>query len=301
LYRRTVLGFLVTGIVSICYLLIGNPSSEIIRIIRSPEFLLTFSAGSILAVSGVIFQNVLSNPLADPYILGISAGSGLGAVIGFYFGKDPHIFSLLTGIITVFLLLLMAKFLNSKLKLLLFGVGLNTLFSSLIVFLIAFGKIENFPSILFFLMGFIPIISLKKAVFFLFLSLILLFILLPFSKKVDALALGDSFAYFTGINPEKERIVLIFITSVFIAFTISQTGIIGFVGIVIPHIGRFLKILRTKKLLLFSFFAGGNALLIAKSILKFGFPTTDIPVGTVTALIGAPIFIGVLVRSKRFA
>ncbi|SNR68317.1 FecCD family ABC transporter permease [Desulfurobacterium atlanticum] len=299
--RKIVSGIFITSLLAAFYILYGSPSEEIIKNIRIPEALLTLSAGSILAVSGVIYQNVLSNPLADPYILGISAGSGLGAVIAFLTDKNPSSFAMIGGILIISIITFAAKILNSKVKLILFGVGINALLSALIVFLSAVGSNEKLPSVLFFLMGFIPITSLKTA-FLLFLSsTLLLFILIPFSKKADALSLGDSFAYFAGLTPEKERVILITITSFFVALTISFTGIIGFIGIVIPHIGRFLKILRTKPLLIFSFFTGGNALLIAKAILKFLFPTLEVPVGVIVSLAGAPLFITILVRSNRLA
>ncbi|OMH39860.1 FecCD family ABC transporter permease [Desulfurobacterium indicum] len=286
---------------SISFLLLGFPDRNIIKIIRIPQLLTAFAAGSILSMSGVVFQNVLSNPLADPYILGVSAGSALGAVIGYTFNINPETSALIGGLLTIAALALSGKILESKLKLILFGVGVNATLSSLIVITTAIKNPQQSPSILFFLLGFIPVLSLKKSFFLFLLPFLLVFIFSKSAERIDALSLGDLFAYLSGVSPEKERIIYLLLSSVFTAIIVSQTGIIGFIGIVIPHLGRLLKIRKTGELLIFAIFSGASALILAELIIKTVFESYDIPAGTITALIGAPAFIFILWRNKNLA
>ncbi|WP_456438331.1 FecCD family ABC transporter permease [Desulfurobacterium sp.] len=286
---------------SILFVVTGFPNIKIVKIIRFPQLLTAFAAGSILSMAGVIFQNVLSNPLADPYILGVSAGSALGAVAGYASNINPEISALIGGLLTIAGLAISGRVLESKLKLILFGIGINATLSSLIVITTALKSPEQSPSVLFFLLGFIPILSLKKSIFLSLLPGIFLYIFHKKAERIDALSLGDLFAYLSGIGPERERIVYLTIASLFTAIIVSQTGIIGFIGIVIPHLGRLLKIQKTKELLKFSLLAGGTALILSEWIIKTVFATYDIPAGTVTALVGAPAFIFILWRNKNLA
>ncbi|WP_456397775.1 FecCD family ABC transporter permease [Desulfurobacterium sp.] len=286
---------------SVSFLVYGFPDRDIIEIIRIPQLLIAFAAGSILSMTGVIFQNVLSNPLADPYILGVSAGSALGAVIGYTIKTNPETSALLGGLLTIAALALSSKILESKLKLILFGVGVNATLSSLIVITTAIKNPQQSPSVLFFLLGFIPILSFKKSFFLFLLPFLLLFLFLRRAERIDALSLGDLFAYLSGISPEKERIIYLVLSSIFTAIIVSQTGIIGFIGIVIPHLGRLLKIRKTGELLIFSFLSGASALILAELFIKTVFKNFDIPAGTITALTGAPAFIFILWRNKNVA
>ncbi|WP_457567255.1 FecCD family ABC transporter permease [Desulfurobacterium sp.] len=286
---------------SALFLFSGLPEAEIVKIIRIPQLLTALAAGSILSMSGVIFQNVLSNPLADPYILGVSAGSALGAVAGYAFNFNPESAALAGGLISVACLAMSGKILESKLKLILFGVGLNAVFSSLIVVTMAIKTPQQSPSVLFFLLGFIPILTPAKSLFLLTLPVAFLAFFWKKSDRIDALSLGDLFAYLSGISPEKERITYLTVASLFTAIVVARTGIIGFVGIVIPHLGRLLKINTTRELIEFSFFAGGTALIMSEWAVKTIFPSYDIPAGTLTALLGAPAFIFILWRTKNIA
>ena len=264
--------------------------------IRLPELLLSFAVGGLLGVGGGIFQGVFRNPLADPYILGVSAGGALGATIGAWKGISIELGALTGGLFTVLLIFIAALFLKENLKILLFGVGINAFFSALILFFFAVIPFYSIQDALFFSLGYIPSLELSEAFGYLLISLLSLLIFLPVAFRLDALTLGDELSYFSGISPEKEKILYIVVISAFISVFVAKTGIIGFVGIVVPHAVRFLGFRIQRKLLPLSFLLGGSILVFSQGLAKNVLSPIVLPVGVITSIIGVPAFLYIIWR-----
>ncbi|MEO2083449.1 MAG: iron ABC transporter permease [Desulfurobacteriaceae bacterium] len=269
---------------------------ETIIILRGEEFLVAFSAGAVLSLAGAAFQSSLRNPLAEPYLLGVSAGSGLGAVIGILLGYPPQAGALLGGISAVGALLLVSRIFYSPLSVLLFGVGLTAFLSSLILFAYSMTDAWTLQDALYFTLGFIQPLPFPEGAFLLFTSLSLFFFLLKKGRILDLLSLGDENAFFSGIDPKKERKQVLIFTSLAVALITAEVGIIGFVGLVVPHIVRFSGFRLSEKLLPLSFLFGGNLLVISQLLAKNLVYPTVLPAGVVTTLICVPLFLLILWR-----
>ena len=269
---------------------------EILLDIRLPELLLALSFGGLLGVGGCIYQGVLRNPLADPYILGVSAGGAFGATLGTVLNGNLEIFALVGGMATILLLLLVSLAFHDSLRVLLFGVGVNAFLSACIFFAYAVIPTLSLQEAIYFTLGFIPPVSIKEAFLLLLLSLALLLLLLPFSRKVDALSLGEELSFFSGVQFRKEGVFLLALTSAVVSVFVAKTGIVGFVGIVVPHAVRFLGFRVHRELLPVSFLAGGALLVFSQAIARNVIYPTVLPVGVVASLIGVPAFLYILWR-----
>ncbi|WP_163328656.1 FecCD family ABC transporter permease [Desulfurobacterium thermolithotrophum] len=264
--------------------------------IRLPELLLAFSVGGLLGMGGGIFQGVFRNPLADPYILGVSAGGALGATISAWQGINIEFGALLGGLLTVFLISIVSFFLMDNLKILLFGVGINAFLSAFILFLFAVIPFYSVQDAFFFTLGYIPSIEIETALRYLLLSLLALLVFLPVAFRLDALSLGDELSFFSGISPNKEKFFYIIVISCFVSLFVAKAGIIGFVGIVVPHAVRFLGFRLYKEVLPLSFILGGSILVFSQGLAKNIFPPVVLPVGVITSIIGVPAFLYIVWR-----
>lgn len=247
-------------------------------------------------MGGCIYQGVLRNPLADPYVLGVSAGGAFGATLGTVLNGNLQVFALLGGMATVLLILLVSLAFRDSLRVLLFGVGVNAFLSACIFFVYAVIPTLSLQEAIYFTLGFIPPVTVKEAFLLLFLSIILLLLLLPFSRKVDALSLGEELSYFTGVQFKKEGVLLLTLTSAFVSVFVAKIGIVGFVGIVVPHAVRFLGFRVHRELLPLSFLAGGALLTFSQAVARNVIYPTVLPVGVVASLIGVPAFLYILWR-----
>ena len=293
------LALVILYVVSAILLLILGPvgfSKEIILDIRLPELFTCLASGGILSVGGVVFQNIFKNPLADPYILGVSSAGALGATIGIWIGKSPSALALILGILVTILVFLVSVILKDNLKVLLFGVGINAFLSSLTLFI--FASMPNFSAqdTLFFMLGYIPYLSLNESLLLFSGSFLLLVLLCVLSPYVDIVSFSDELAYFSGISVFKWKILLLSIVSVFVSLLVSKVGIIGFVGIVVPHIARFIGFRRSKELILSSFLISGSIMSLSELIAKTVISPVILPVGVVTGIFGAPMFTYILWR-----
>jgi len=266
---------------------------EVIKLVRLPELLLAYGFGAVLGVVGVVYQGVLKNPLASPYILGVSAGAAFGATLGAFFSVSVTLGAVLGSFTSVFLLFIFSRFLRGSLEILLFGVGMNAFLSSLILFFYAVMPSSSVHDALFYTLGFISPISLSYSFLLFLLALVSLPVLLLFGRWIDALSMGE-IGLFSGVRFEKEGVFLLLIGAFFVSFFVGIVGIVGFVGIVVPHVGRLLGFRSAKELLLVSFFIGGNLLLLSQFVARNILYPTVLPVGAVTALIGVPVFLYVL-------
>jgi iron complex transport system permease protein len=294
----------------ISLLLNGTPDktkSLIIWQLRAPRIVIAALTGAALSTVGGAFQGILRNPLADPYILGVSAGAALGACVGialqyatgYYLASYLPLFAFLGAMFSLYLVYISSKISYSanSTGLLLAGVAITFLFSALITVLLALSKRE-LHSMLFWLMGDLSTADWKK-ISLITLPVIIGCLLLFFSSlDLNALSLGEEEALHLGINTGKLRMRIFFIGSIIIATVVSFTGLIGFVGLIIPHIARLLIGPDHRVMLPASALLGAIFLILCDTLARMVISPSEIPIGAITALVGAPMFIYLLRRKK---
>jgi iron complex transport system permease protein len=286
----------------------GDPHSTMASIvwrIRLPRVILAALVGATLSLGGLVFQALLRNSLAEPYILGISGGSAVGAIIGILFGlsRFPGVaLSAFAGsMATLFLVLIIAsgKLAMKKDALVLAGVMVNAFCSSVIMFLISLTQDARLHNILFWLMGDLSM-STTPEILVLAASLFPCFVLLfLFARPMNLLLMGEEMAANMGVNVRFVSTVLLVTTSFMVSATVCHSGLLGFVGLVMPHLLRLL-FGPDHRLLVPSCLLGGAAYLVLCDLLARSLPAQgEMPVGVITAMIGAPLFIFLLQRSRR--
>jgi len=287
----------------------NNTESYIFWYLRVPRTLLGFLAGSILAIAGLIFQNIFKNSLATPYTLGISSGASAGVVIAIKLGlsisflglNGTYFYGFIGAFLSILFILTIAKLVRSFsiYTLLMTGVAVNFFFSSLIVILHYLFDFSQTVSILRWLMGGITPTGYKQILFLT--PFFICFIGFTFLTKNQLLIAsgGDNFAYSKGLNIKYFRILVFIVTSLIIGIIVSIVGPIGFIGLVIPHISRIFFKRDFNAVIFMSIIMGGTLLLITDFISRILIPPVEIPVGIITSLIGAPFFLFVLISSLR--
>lgn len=273
---------------------------------RLPRIILGCLAGAGLAISGVAMQAVAKNPLADPYILGISAGASAGAtsIIALNLIDITQEYSVSIGafsgaILSMLILFCLNKNNKDSVRLLLSGCVISILFSSIssIIMFLAKDK-DKINSIVFWLMG-----SLADAnwlmVPLVFIAVILgMIILIIYHRQLNSMLLGEETAHTLGVNTKKLRWKLIVVVAVIIGTIVSFCGMIGFIGFVIPHIVRSLFGANHKIVIPVSAFIGAIFLLICDIIARIIVIPEELPIGIITSMIGAPFFIYILERKQ---
>jgi len=278
-------------------------SSEFVIIhLRIPRIVMSVFAGASLALCGSIFQSIFRNPICDPYILGISSGASIGAALAFILGLDFYLFgvtsfALLTAFLTLLLMLGIVQFSNNKSPyiMLLAGISLNFLMASVLTLLIVLNH-QEMQKIIFWTMGSFATVSYPDLYFFIPVFVICTFFTFLFSKDLNIMQLGDAQAQSLGVKTQRVTYLMLLITSVLIAATVSICGVIGFIGLIIPHLVRIIWGNNTKHLFAFSMLLGAGFMLVADSLARVLVTNSELPVGSITALIGAPYFIYILVR-----
>ena len=271
--------------------------------IRMPRVVLAAVAGGTLALGGLVFQALLRNPLAEPYILGISGGSAVGAILGMFAGLSVFpgisLTAFLGSMITLGLVLVLARGKSplSKHSLILGGVMMNAFFGAMIMFLISLSQDAQLRHILFWLMGDLSMISSEHLPVLLAVMPCMAGIFL-LARPMNLLLLGRDTASSMGVNVNLVILILLILTSLMVSVVVSQSGLIGFVGLAVPHIFRLI-LGPDHRLLIPSCLLGGGAYLILCDLAARTLPREgEMPVGVVTALIGAPLFIFLLWRSR---
>lgn len=277
--------------------------------VRVPRIILAAIVGAALACSGVVLQALLRNPLADPYILGISSGAGLGAIIavicGFsstILGRSPiALFAFAGALITVWLVWLIGK-LTGKTHvtgLLLAGVVVNAFFSAVIMFLTSITKSDQVYSTIFWLMGNMA----EEDYLVLWLSggctIAGISALFYISPHLNVITFGRTAAKSMGINTETIQLIAFAIAALITAVAVSLSGLIGFVGLIVPHGVRLVFGPDHRQLLPLSAVIGSIFLIAADTLARIVVEPAQLPVGVVTAIIGGPFFLILLVRYTR--
>nr|WP_241518047.1 iron ABC transporter permease [Campylobacter blaseri] len=281
---------------------VKNAKSIILLEIRIPRVIMAFLIGMLLASSGVVTQSVFLNPLADPYIIGIASSATFGAVIA-YFLKLPDIFYGLFAFIASaglsFLIFVIYKKANNIATLLITGIAFSSFlgaFTSFATYLIG----EESFKIVAWMMGYLGGASWNKIAM---LIVPLIFTIFYFYIKRDELNIilsGDEEAKSLGVDVEKIKKRLLVVSALSVSFSVAFTGMIGFVGLIIPHTLRmFLRTSNNAILIPLSSVFGGIFLLICDDIGKSILSPTEIPIGVITAFFGAPFFLYLALKSKR--
>ncbi len=285
------------------YLGLGTPDGNILLQVRLPRLVLTLFAGMVLAGIGSIYQLMLANPLAEPYILGISSGSALGSILA---GLSGFILLMpLGGFLGAGLTMLLVWHLAhqngrfDKSRLLIAGVIAGMFFAACISLLMYLHQ-QDTALILGTLMGNLGrIFGQGEWYFFLFLvglSLAILAYLFYCSHAIEIMGTGDLYASSLGIDVVQLRRRIFILSSIVIGICVSYAGIIGFTGLIVPHLVRFIFPSGQKKIYLVSLWSGG-VFLLACDLLAKHLLTLELPVGVITAFIGCPVFVLLLRKS----
>ncbi len=283
-------------------LFVFNQSTDLIRQIifevRLPRIVLATSVGGGLAVTGAVFQAILMNPLAEPYILGISSGASFGAVLSFVIGVGfwgSQAFAFLGALTVIFLVFLFGKRFGEldPNVLILSGVMVGAFFSAVILILVTMLN-DSLRTAVFWLMGNLSIADSSVAYYVLPISVIISLLLSFNGQKYNVLSLGNATAQQLGINTILLKRLTYLSASLLVGVLVSVTGIIGFVGLLIPHVCRLIFGSDNRIIIPSSFFIGGAYLVLADTIARTIISPAEIPAGAITACIGAPIFIYLL-------
>lgn len=276
---------------------------SIIIDLRLPRIVASFLVGMLLASSGNVVQIIFQNPLADPYIIGIAASATFGAVIA-YLLKLPDFFfgisAFICCMISTILIFRISK-IGNKIEintLLIVGITLSAFlagFTSFSIYMIG----EDSFRITVWLMGYLGNISWKQIMF---LIIPLIFSTTYFYLKrneLDILMLGDEQAHSMGINISKLKFNLLIVSSFVVAYSVAFTGMIGFVGLIVPHIVRGIIGPLNSKLIPFVLIFGGLFLLICDTLGRIILSPVELPIGIITSILGAPFFLYLALKNRR--
>lgn len=286
-----------------------NPDYEIFMHVRLPRIILACIVGAALASSGVVFQVLLRNPLADPYILGISSGAGLGTIIavisGFswtLWGRSPiAVFAFIGAIGTIWLVWFIGRLTGKSnvTGLLLAGVVVNAFFSAVIMFLISVTQSSQIYATIFWLMGNLSeedIFVLWMGAGFIITGIIALFYISP---QLNAISFGHDDARSMGIDTSRIQLVAFAIAALTTSIAVCLSGLIGFVGLIVPHGVRLVFGPDHRQLLPLSSITGAIFLVVADTLARTIIAPAQLPVGVITAIVGGPFFLLLLIRSTH--
>jgi iron complex transport system permease protein len=273
--------------------------------IRFPRLMVGIVVGAALATAGAVYQGLLRNPLADPYILGNSSAGTFGAlvatILNFHFTYTLYIFSIGASFLSMFLVYRLATT-NGRTPiqtLILAGVVSSTFFSALVLLLFTLFRRESF-SVLFFMLG---SLAIGRASNLILISGVLVFagllISVYLARDIDALSSGEEDALHLGIPIERVKQILFFSSSLLVGSSVALAGSIGFVGLIVPHILRLLLGPAHRRLIIGSALGGAFFLVTMDLLARTLFSPLEVPVGVFTSLCGAPFFIYLLKRKQR--
>jgi iron complex transport system permease protein len=274
--------------------------------LRLPRIVLATLVGGGLAVSGAAFQALLRNPLAEPYILGVSGGAAVGAVAATVFGFATLLpwavplaafaGAMLAIVVVFWIAIRVGRGLDTRV-LLLAGVVIGAFFNAVIFLMLTFADVESFRSAAFWMMGSLASASWPTVLLAAAYVVPLTIVLVTLSRAFNLLALGDETAHHLGVRVERAKIAAYVIASLIVAAAVATCGVIGFVGLIVPHALRMIWGSDHRLLLPGAFLAGGAFLLATDTAARSLAAPAELPVGVITALVGVPLFVVILLRS----
>lgn len=276
--------------------------SEIIFKLRLPRILTAMLVGASLSIVGAVFQALLKNPLAEPYILGVSSGGALGAIIAIAIGLQMagiSLFSFSGSLFSFFIVFLFGRRYGEidPNALLLVGVMINAFFSAVILLVVSLID-QSFRTALFWLMGNLSLTDYNSILIIATITFISVFTFLLFSNQYNLISIDEENAKQFGVNTNLLKNLSFLFGSLLIGVIVANVGIIGFVGLVVPHMCRLIFGHDNRVILPTSIFAGAVFMMMADLISRILLSPLEIPVGSITAIIGSPIFI-FLLKHKR--
>ena len=285
----------------------ASMTDTIITDIRLPRLIYSVLTGIGLSLVGLLMQTVTRNALADPYVLGVSSGASTGAVFAIIMGGLPFlgqyntpIFAALGAALSIILVLLCVGKSNSPVKLILIGMGMTGVFSALTMMIIYGAKHEaQVRSAMFWLLGSfagiqwgdLPLTAIIVTLFMLYIYM--------FNQDLDVLLLGNHEATQMGLSVKQLQLSIVIISSIVIATLVSKVGVVGFIGLIIPHLARIIGGPKHKHTLLFSALIGSIVMIWSDVLSRALYSPEEIPIGVLTSLLGAPLFIWIIMNRYK--
>ena len=285
----------------------ASMTDTIITDIRLPRLIYSVLTGIGLSLVGLLMQTVTRNALADPYVLGVSSGASTGAVFAIIMGGLPFlgqyntpIFAALGAALSIILVLLCVGKSNSPVKLILIGMGMTGVFSALTMMIIYGAKHEaQVRSAMFWLLGsFAGIQWSDLPLTAIIITLFMLYIYM-FNQDLDVLLLGNPEAAQMGLSVKQLQLSIVIISSIVIATLASKVGVVGFIGLIIPHLARIIGGPKHKHTLLFSALIGSIVMIWSDVLSRALYSPEEIPIGVLTSLLGAPLFIWIIMNRYK--
>lgn len=287
------------------------PKNEemIIWNIRLPRVVLAFCVGASLALAGAAFQGLLRNPLADPYTIGVSSGASLGAVFVLFFNISIFglgiftlpIIAIISGLLTLVVVFGIVRLSSRSLAIetiILAGIITSAFIGALVSLIISLGDHNSMTQIIYWLYGSVGMRGWSYVQLIVPFMLIGSFILFYHYRELNALALGEEAADHIGVNVKRGKTFILIGASLLTGAAVAVSGSIGFVGLVIPHLVRLVVGPNHRHVLPLSLFVGGAFLIFADLMARLIIAPQELPIGVITALIGAPVFAFLLIREK---
>lgn len=315
LLMLAILWSLSTGEVSIAIVdipsrLLDGESMEhlILTRIRIPRILLALSVGGSLSLAGAIMQGIFRNPLVEPYTLGISGGAALGVSFAIVLGLVSSLgivalplFGFLGAISTIFIVFAFSRMRNGVNihNMLLVGIMISFVASALMMLLMSITSRDNMNHIMFWTMGSLDQSDFRFVILSMVTALVGLLVSYAFVHTLNALRLGESKARYLGLNVQASIRLLFFIASMLTGVSVAVAGIIGFVGLVIPHIVRMVSGNDHRILLGASFMGGATFLVVCDTLSRLVIAPNELPIGVITGIAGGVVFIFVLLRNRK--
>ncbi len=283
-------------------------SEQIIWMVRLPRVILAILVGACLSLAGAGFQGVLRNPLADPYTLGVASGAAVGAAFLILFSIQIvwlgiwtiPIVAFFTGLLSLFIVLRLAR-IHGKFQLetlILSGVVVQAFLGSMVSFMVSLSD-QAVNEIVFWLMGSLSMRGWTFAMVLLPYLAVGIVVLLSYGRTLNLFALGERQAEHLGVHVARTRLIVLIVSTLITAAAVSIAGTIGFVGLVVPHLVRLMVGPDYRILLPTTVIFGGIYVLWADTLARTLLSPTDIPLGVITAFLGAPFFAYLLRKNKR--
>ena len=273
--------------------------------LRIPRIVLSVLVGAALSVCGAAYQSVFRNPLTDPYVLGISSGASLGAAVAILLGLEAYLLgvgacALVSGLLTILVIYRIASIGNRMhtTTLLLTGVCITFLMSALISFHMVLRQ-DKMDSIIFWTMGSFASASWTDVAIVAPVVAVGIGVVLYHCRDLNLLLAGSETAKSLGVEVERVKKVLLLATTLMVAFCVSTCGVIGFVGLVVPHCIRLVSGPDNRRIVPYAIVVGALFLLMCDTMARTLLMPAELPVGSLTALVGAPLFIYLLYKNKK--
>lgn len=280
----------------------GDMAGDVVRSLRLPRALAGFACGGLLALAGALLQVLLRNPLADPYVLGISGGAGVGALFAILFGLSAALingFAFLGALGAMLIVFGLAHGDGSwtQTRLLLTGVIVAAGCGAVVALMLSIAPEHKLRGMLFWLMGDLSQTSDPQLVLGILAAMLL--VSLPFARELNLLARSADTAQTLGVAVGRLRRGVYLVASIATAAAVTHAGSIGFIGLIVPHLVRLATGNDQRLLLPASVLAGGSLLVVADTLARTIVAPQQLPVGVLTALIGVPVFLFLLTRDPQ--